>query len=38
VDRLKSQTPVEQRPEFAPLNICIQINVSGEASKSGTRL
>lgn len=37
VDRLKiAQRLSEQRPEhLAPLNICIQINVSGEASKSG---
>ncbi|WP_407314525.1 YggS family pyridoxal phosphate-dependent enzyme [Pseudomonas sp. nanlin1] len=37
VDRLKiAQRLAEQRPEgLAPLNICIQVNVSGEASKSG---
>lgn len=37
VDRLKiAQRLSEQRPpELAPLNICLQINVSGEASKSG---
>ncbi|KAA0986408.1 YggS family pyridoxal phosphate-dependent enzyme [Pseudomonas sp. ANT_J28] len=37
VDRLKiAQRLSEQRPaELPPLNICIQINVSGEASKSG---
>ena len=37
VDRLKiAQRLSEQRPaELAPLNICIQVNVSGEASKSG---
>ncbi|GAB7528096.1 YggS family pyridoxal phosphate-dependent enzyme [Pseudomonas sp. 3A(2025)] len=37
VDRLKiAQRLSEQRPEhLAPLNICIQLNVSGEASKSG---
>jgi len=37
VDRLKiSQRLSEQRPaELPPLNICIQVNVSGEASKSG---
>ncbi|NBA98660.1 YggS family pyridoxal phosphate-dependent enzyme [Pseudomonas sp. R5(2019)] len=37
VDRLKiAQRLSEQRPpEMAPLNICIQVNVSGEASKSG---
>ena len=37
VDRLKiSQRLSEQRPEeLAPLNICLQVNVSGEASKSG---
>ncbi|QHF01407.1 MULTISPECIES: YggS family pyridoxal phosphate-dependent enzyme [Pseudomonas syringae group] len=37
VDRLKiAQRLSEQRPEgMEPLNICIQVNVSGEASKSG---
>lgn len=37
VDRLKiAQRLAEQRPpERGPLNICLQINVSGEASKSG---
>jgi hypothetical protein len=37
VDRLKiAQRLSEQRPAgLAPLNICIQVNVSGEASKSG---
>ncbi len=37
VDRLKiAQRLNDQRPEaLAPLNICIQVNVSGEASKSG---
>ncbi|WP_339429639.1 YggS family pyridoxal phosphate-dependent enzyme [Pseudomonas taetrolens] len=37
VERLKiAQRLSEQRPaELAPLNICIQVNVSGEASKSG---
>ncbi|MQT59284.1 YggS family pyridoxal phosphate-dependent enzyme [Pseudomonas sp. FSL R10-0399] len=37
VDRLKiAQRLSEQRPaDLPPLNICIQINVSGEASKSG---
>ena len=37
VDRLKiAQRLSEQRPEgLAPLNICLQVNVSGEASKSG---
>ena len=37
VDRLKiAQRLSEQRPaHLAPLNICIQVNVSGEASKSG---
>lgn len=37
VDRLKiAQRLSEQRPaNMAPLNICIQVNVSGEASKSG---
>ena len=37
VDRLKiAQRLSEQRPvELGPLNVCIQVNVSGEASKSG---
>ncbi|SFX34708.1 hypothetical protein SAMN03159390_01306 [Pseudomonas sp. NFACC49-2] len=37
VDRLKiAQRLSEQRPSgLPPLNICIQVNVSGEASKSG---
>ncbi|MBN2991309.1 YggS family pyridoxal phosphate-dependent enzyme [Pseudomonas cedrina subsp. fulgida] len=37
VDRLKiAERLSEQRPaELPPLNICIQVNVSGEASKSG---
>ncbi len=37
VDRLKiAQRLAEQRPpEHGPLNICLQVNVSGEASKSG---
>ena len=37
VDRLKiAQRLSEQRPaDLQPLNICIQVNVSGEASKSG---
>ena len=37
VDRLKlAQRLAEQRPaELAPLNICLQVNISGEASKSG---
>jgi len=37
VDRLKiAQRLSEQRPpELPPLNVCIQVNVSGEASKSG---
>lgn len=37
VDRLKiAQRLSEQRPaSMAPLNVCLQINVSGEASKSG---
>lgn len=30
-ERLSSQRP----PELGPLNVCIQVNVSGEASKSG---
>jgi PLP dependent protein len=37
VDRMKiAQRLSEQRPaDLPPLNICIQVNVSGEASKSG---
>jgi PLP dependent protein len=37
VDRLKiAQRLNEQRPDhLGPLNVCIQVNVSGEASKSG---
>lgn len=37
VDRLKvAQRLAEQRPaELPPLNLCLQVNVSGEASKSG---
>ncbi len=37
VDRLKiAQRLSDQRPEhLAPLNLCLQVNVSGEASKSG---
>lgn len=37
VDRLKiAQRLSEQRPaHLPPLNICLQVNVSGEASKSG---
>ena len=37
VDRLKiAQRLSEQRPDgMAPLNLCLQVNVSGEASKSG---
>jgi len=37
IDRLKiAQRLSEQRPaEMAPLNVCLQVNVSGEATKSG---
>lgn len=37
VDRLKiAQRLSEQRPaELPPLNLCVQVNISGEASKSG---
>ena len=37
VDRLKiAQRLSEQRPDtLSPLNVCLQVNVSGEASKSG---
>ena len=40
VDRLKiARRLSEQRPEgLAPLQICLQVNVSGEASKSGMTL
>ncbi len=39
VDRLKiAQRLSEQRPEgTVPLNVCIQVNISGEASKSGVK-
>lgn len=39
VDRLKiAERLSAQRPsERAPLNVCVQVNVSGEASKSGVR-
>jgi pyridoxal phosphate enzyme (YggS family) len=37
VDRLKiAQRLAEQRPaNLSPLNVCLQVNISGEASKSG---
>jgi pyridoxal phosphate enzyme (YggS family) len=37
IERLKiAQRLSEQRPpELAPLNVCLQVNISGEASKSG---
>jgi len=40
VDRLKiAQRLSEQRdPSMSPLNICVQVNLSGEASKSGITL
>jgi pyridoxal phosphate enzyme (YggS family) len=40
VDRLKiAQRLNEQRPEYLPpLNICLQVNISGEATKSGVSL
>ena len=40
VDRLKvAERLSEQRPaDLPPLNICLQVNVSGEASKSGVAL
>jgi len=40
VDRLKvAQRLSEQRPpRLAPLNVCLQVNVSGQASKSGLAL
>jgi pyridoxal phosphate enzyme (YggS family) len=39
VDRLKiAQRLSEQRPpERGPLNVCLQVNISGEASKNGLR-
>lgn len=39
IDRLKiAQRLSEQRPvSLSPLNVCIQVNISGEASKSGLR-
>ena len=39
VDRLKiAQRLSEQRPEaMGPLQVCLQVNISGEASKSGLR-
>jgi pyridoxal phosphate enzyme (YggS family) len=40
VDRLKiAQRLSEQRPDhLPPLNVCLQVNVSGEASKSGVTI
>ena len=40
VDRLKiAQRLDQQRPEnLPPINICLQVNISGESSKSGTTL
>lgn len=40
VDRLKlAQRLSDQRPaRLGPLNICLQVNISAEASKSGSRL
>lgn len=37
VDRVKTAERLNaQRPDFlAPLNVCVQVNISGEASKSG---
>ncbi len=39
IDRLKiAQRLAEQRPaHLAPLQVCLQVNISGEASKSGLR-
>lgn len=39
IDRLKiAQRLAEQRPDgMPPLNVCVQVNVSGEASKSGVQ-
>jgi len=40
IDRLKTARRLsEQRPEaLAPLNVCLQVNVSGESSKSGVAI
>src|SRR5260370_38812628 len=40
VDRLKiAQRLAEQRPDnLPPLNVCLQVNISGEASKSGVSI
>ncbi|WP_426991548.1 YggS family pyridoxal phosphate-dependent enzyme [Methylomonas sp. CM2] len=40
VDRLKiAERLSEQRPDYLPpLNVCLQVNISGEASKSGVAL
>src|ERR1700739_2741386 len=40
VDRLKiAQRLSQQRPENSPpLNVCLQVNISGEASKSGASI
>jgi pyridoxal phosphate enzyme (YggS family) len=37
VDRLKlaERLSVQRPPELAPLQVCLQVNISGEASKSG---
>jgi pyridoxal phosphate enzyme (YggS family) len=37
IDRLKiaERLSAQRRPDLPPLNVCIQVNVSGEASKSG---
>lgn len=37
VDRLKiaERLAAQRPPQLAPLNVCVQVNVSGEASKSG---
>lgn len=40
VDRLKiaQRLSAQRPPEYPPLNICLQVNVSGEATKSGCQL
>ena len=39
IDRLKiaERLSAQRPPELGPLNVCIQVNVSGEASKAGVR-
>ncbi len=39
IDRLKiaERLSAQRPPELAPLNVCLQVNISGEASKAGVR-